>query len=138
MNLSRVLSKNPRLRLVLALLVAAAYSDVLSVTAYRRAWRAFKAIFGLVGEPTKTGYWYFLRMETCKRCPIYFSALSTCGSPLLKEWPEAGCWCFLPLSARDPEKQCWLDEELGLDSTHGWNAASAHPQKPLANPLNPS
>ena len=68
------------------------------------------------------------RLEVCRRCPIYDSALQTCGTPgsidRLAEPPiQVGCWCFLPVAARDPEKACWL---TAVGAPEGWEENWRH------------
>lgn len=55
------------------------------------------------------------RLESCRKCPIFFAPLQTCGSPL-QDGPrvcgrQPGCYCFMPLKARY-ECNCWLWEEI--------------------------
>lgn len=132
MNLLSFLRSTPRRRLACALILASGFSNVLSRDAWRRAWRALKAMVGLFGEPTKTGYWYIKRLETCRKCVLFYAPLQTCGSPLNRDWPDGGCWCNQEFAARVPEKTCWLDDELGHDSNAGWNAAGVSPEQVCA------
>jgi hypothetical protein len=79
------------------------------------------------------------RMEICRQCPVFFSPLQSCGSPLreilrrlrrLKAGsPEnssaspkilRGCFCHLPTKARLHEN-CWAYDERLPDL--GWPAA---------------
>lgn len=80
------------------------------------------------------------RSEICEKCVFYDQHWKTCGTP--GEVQEAitdgdgiyfpptkiGCWCYLPLANRDPEKDCWARAK-GLDHV-GWPDA-LRPQKDL-------
>lgn len=121
------LTDSPRKRLVLALLVAALFSDVFSVQPYRRCWRALKAIFGLLArnEPRVDADRLQRRNDACERCPYRWPILNTCGSPLRKDLSGKGCYCNLDIAAQLADKQCWIDEigdTLAADG-FGWSAA---------------
>lgn len=61
---------------------------------------------------------YDERMAICQACPVYFSSLRSCGSPL-SENPELGCWCFLEEGkARVKSARCWIRQNTTLDA--GW------------------
>jgi hypothetical protein len=60
------------------------------------------------------------RMESCRHCHIYNRELGTCGTPgetyqetvvvktiEFKRTKPLGCWCYLPIANRLPNKPCW-------------------------------
>jgi hypothetical protein len=116
-----------RKRLVLALLVAAAFSDLLSIQPYRRAWRAMKAIFGLLAknDPRVDAERLQRRLDACERCPYFYRPLATCGSPLRSELRHVGCRCNIEAKAKLAEADCYIDEtsDLAADDGFGWAAA---------------
>jgi hypothetical protein len=51
-------------------------------------------------------------MASCGKCEFYDEKWQTCGTPgETIEDPsrrlKLGCWCYLPVATRDPEKDCW-------------------------------
>lgn len=60
---------------------------------------------------------YEERMATCRACPLYYTPLSTCGSPLAEK-PELGCWCQMERKARIAKAKCWMREKTEID--YGW------------------
>ncbi len=68
------------------------------------------------------------RLAVCRKCPVFFRPLQSCGSPLreilrrLRRLPKlpAGCFCHLPTKARLHEN-CWAYDERLPDL--GWPAA---------------
>ena len=60
---------------------------------------------------------YEERMATCRECPLFFSPLATCGSPLAEN-PGMGCWCQLEKKARAKEATCWMRTHTDIDG--GW------------------
>lgn len=74
----------------------------------------------LVGEPVRKDV-YLLRMEACRKCPIFYPRLGTCGSPL-SDNPDLGCWCAMEKKARLKEADCWLVENT-TNSGWGWPRA---------------
>jgi len=85
------------------------------------------------------------RMEACRKCPLWFEPLSTCGTPLqgksffyvhtegdanstdpYERCPitfamQHGCWCHMPTKAKT-EENCWLyDFNKGsMPTGSGW------------------
>lgn len=109
-------------RLFKALLVAAAFSDVTSKVGWTRLLAAFQVWFGILesGGKRVSPLEYERRMRVCHSCVLFHKPLLTCGSPLRKDSPELGCWCFMPTKAKFEESTCWLDDNLGEDAPHGW------------------
>lgn len=53
-----------------------------------------------------------LRTAHCEKCDFFDVKWKTCGTPgdtMSKPGVrmKVGCWCYLPLANRDPEKDCW-------------------------------
>lgn len=110
-----------KLRLFISLLIAAFGSNPLRRDFWRRLAKAIKLWFGGLKESGKVSdEIYQLRIATCRQCPISFQkfGLLTCGSPLVKELRDKGCWCDMLTKARLVEADCWLDENTDLD--YGW------------------
>lgn len=123
--------KPSKLRFAAALLVAAAFSDVTSAEGWRRIWTAICLWLGLLGDaPYVDAQTAAKRLAVCRACPVFYPRLQTCGSPLRYD-PEAlavfgvwradrsGCWCEMTRKAPLAAATCWLDDELGEEST-GW------------------
>jgi hypothetical protein len=49
------------------------------------------------------------RLEHCRQCPLFFAPLQTCGSPLDGDG-NYGCYCYMPVKAREKDATCWADE----------------------------
>lgn len=68
------------------------------------------------------------RLRWCMKCPFFDSRLLTCGTPgetmdLVETNQQSrrepvGCWCWMPLAAKDPKKECWA----ALNNIGGWPA----------------
>lgn len=94
-----------------------------------RALRARRAHDKMVGE---------LRTAICEKCDFYDAKWKTCGTPgetmgePLGIKLKVGCWCYLPLANRDPEKDCYArtnDLHAPDGSPVGWPDI-LRPQKP--------
>lgn len=59
------------------------------------------------------------RIAHCEQCPLFYSPLRTCGSPLTEN-PELGCYCRMDEKSRDPKATCWADENTDLNL--GWKS----------------
>lgn len=115
-------------RLFLALVVAAAFSDVCSAQAWRRASAAVKLWFGmlkpdsLADERTQA-----IRLKTCRSCPVFVRWMGTCGSPIsqyAKQFEPGPCWCFMEAKVKAAAATCFLDDRLGDEAAPlGWNHA---------------
>lgn len=58
-----------------------------------------------------------LRLQVCRRCPIFYAPTQTCGSPFNKarvRGRPAGCLCFMPFKVKF-EGNCWLWEQAQDD-----------------------
>lgn len=111
-----------KLELCLALLVAAAFSDVASRKGWARVRKAVLLWFGgLKPGATVSVDVYDRRLAVCRRCSLWFNPLSTCSSPLKVNASDLGCWCHMPTKARLKNAKCWLDEECGDDAPYGWH-----------------
>jgi len=117
--------------LFVALVVAAAFSDVTSNAAWKRIWRAFTLWLDIwrTPDPTVPADVREARLEACRACPVYYAKLRTCGTPMVKELRDMGCWCFLPSKSRYSAATCWLEDELGEEAPHGWKKILQHSQK---------
>ena len=84
-----------RLQFIACLFIGAAYELLTQ-------WRGLRAALKTKGtvplEMVKA------RMESCRACPIFASALNSCGSPLRD--PKVGCFCHMPTAA-STQHNCW-------------------------------
>ena len=107
-----------KLRHAAAIVVGAMGSNVSSLKTWRKGSWAIHTWFFPPSEEVSDSV-YQRRLLTCEDCPIFFRrwGLRTCGSPLDREMPEAGCFCQMDELARDKYATCWLRErDLG-----GWS-----------------
>lgn len=108
-------------RLFVALIVGGLFSLKTPKVALRRFWNAFtlwKVIF--VSRDDLVDFWTaYRRYRTCKKCPVFYAPLRTCGSPFL-EYPNLGCWCQEEWKVRLLEATCFLDDTLGDAAHWGW------------------
>lgn len=96
-----------------------------TITASRGVVRAL--IFGRSKDAKVLGQ---ARMGHCEKCEFFDETWQTCGTPGdTMEVPKSkrikiGCWCYLPLATRDPDKDCWarMDELIRPEdgSAVGW------------------
>lgn len=49
---------------------------------------------------------FIRRCLTCRRCPVFYKPLRTCGSPFSAR-PELGCWCSW-LKNKNKSATCWI------------------------------
>lgn len=62
------------------------------------------------------------RLVRCHNCHVYDSGFKTCGTPgRMKDNRPFGCWCYLPMAAGIPDKECWLGANGGPDMWNGIN-----------------
>ena len=115
-------------RWALALLLAGVFS-IWTRQGWCRIGKAFGLWLGLVRHHEKRVSLRRLerRLETCRKCPIYFKPLQTCGSPVIKRLRRVGCWCYCPESAKLNEKKCFLDSDIEPGYPGGWQHAGADP-----------
>lgn len=114
-----------KLRWAMALLVAALWSDILSRDVCRRLKRALTLWFGKAscGERWANHAERERRLAACRRCPVFYAPLQTCGTPLKKDLREVGCWCNVEAKTLYADAKCWGDEQLGDECDFGWRAA---------------
>ena len=60
---------------------------------------------------------YYRRLKHCYRCPVFVRGALTCG-PVSVNGQDLGCFCYMPVKARDPQARCWLHEQGVMD--RGW------------------
>ena len=107
--------KVSKLQFFAALMVAALFSRVWSKEGWRRVRGAFRLWFRESGSGERASPGHAgARLDCCRRCPLFFTPLQTCGSPLRFGDADLGCWCYMPVKATMKTAQCWLDEE-GID-----------------------
>lgn len=106
----------------LALLVAG-LASIWTIHGWQRMGRALGLMVGLFHPkqyvPKKVSD---ARLRICERCPIYFRPMGTCGSPLSWSRRGTGCWCYMPIKAKLPDAECWLDAEDVKGFDYGWKA----------------
>ena len=108
-----------------ALLVAALFS-IWSRHGWVRIGKAFGLWFGLFhGKAFVSKEIAAFRLETCRKCPVFYAPLETCGSPLRKESRGLGCYCFQPVKVRLCDATCWLDDNIEPGYSGGWQHAIA-------------
>lgn len=65
---------------------------------------------------------YWKRMNICRKCPLFFEPLQTCGTPLIKVLRGLGCYCNMEQKAKYVRATCWIDDNIGTDDHRGWTA----------------
>lgn len=59
----------------------------------------------------RAGFWtVYRRFRGCKRCPVLYRTLMSCGSPLRKD-RDLGCYCALEVKCGLPNATCWLADQ---------------------------
>jgi len=119
------------LRLCLALLVAALFTNLTDRSGYLRIWRAVSLWWGaLEPDSTVSDSLRTARLNACQTCPLFYRPLQTCGTPLKKELRGLGCWCNMEAKAKLTDATCWIDDELPGNkygwTAHGVNSAEGH------------
>jgi len=111
---------------ILALLVAALFSELTRKSTWTRFYRAFQVLLGIWKSSGKQApvEVYEKRLATCSKCPLFYKPLATCSSPLKQDSKDLGCHCHLPTKARLAEARCWGDEFAGPDFAYGWEQAN--------------
>lgn len=95
----------------------------LIVAALGDSWRKLKEI----RDALRAEHWIdsdlaFDRFELgCKRCPMFFKPLGTCGSPLRKSDIEGfdGCWCHCKTLCKS-ETNCTAFDHFRGQTLIGW------------------
>ncbi len=92
-------------------LVRASWSEA------RGIWVALRSDHQYVSDEIKVR-----RLAVCRKCPIFYAPLQTCGSPLRKDASE-GCHCYIPIMA-GTYHDCWAFENTyvapGNWAPSGW------------------
>lgn len=116
-------SLRSKLRLFVAILVAALWTEVTDPAAYRRIWNALTLWFGAMQKGSRVDErTYQRRMYACQNCPLFFKPLMTCGTPLRPDKRGLGCYCCMQYAAKLADKGCWLDENSDMKFPYGWKA----------------
>ena len=128
-SVNKWLSRQVNLWRALMVVVAALFRTYPRGRAVREAWTGWTHLLWSATAPMrfgrrKTQRLRFVRLRRCRRCPLYDVALRTCGHPgeVWKDREEIsrlGCWCYLPLAAGEPTKECWAQVN-GADLP-GWS-----------------
>jgi hypothetical protein len=106
----------------LALLVAALFSDITERGTWRKVRAAVTLWFKLIEDGKRVPASKLAsRLAICARCPVFYKPLGTCGTPLIRELHDLGCWCRMAEKAKFERAQCWLDEN-GDGSILAWRA----------------
>ncbi len=107
------------LRLSGALLVAGIVSwrspslALRKIVAAFNSWRLFD---------TQADFWTkYRRYKVCRRCPLFYYPLRTCGTPLQKDLQSLGCYCNMESKVGFEAATCWIDEN-NASQTYGWKA----------------
>lgn len=109
-----------KLRLCAALLVAAVFTNPFSASAWRKVWGAVTLWFDYTLDPhLAPDDLYEARFAECRVCPLFYSPLKTCGSPLRKDLRGLGCYCNMETKAKMLYGDCWYRLNSG-DADLGW------------------
>lgn len=68
-------------------------------------------------QPVDRGH-YDRRMYACRKCPVFYRPLMTCGTPFRNR--DLGCWCFTPKKNKLKLATCWLRTHEQHRSGYGW------------------
>ena len=106
------------------LLAAIAAAIIATAMTPHASWNRILAAIRLFLQPfERTDFWtVYRRYRACNKCPIFYRPLRTCGSPLNKDFRGLGCYCSLESKTGIKAATCWADDNLGTDSTFGWNS----------------
>lgn len=107
------------IRFILAVIVGI----VGSLLTWNKPWKRAKGAFWLWWDSWHTirvnDEQYNERMATCRKCPIFFRPLQTCGSPLRHDrW--LGCWCETEIKNRASSASCWIRDHETHKTGYGW------------------
>lgn len=110
-----------KLRLCGALLVAGVYSVCTGSSGWSRIGAAFKLWVTEIGRGERVpAAEREKKMEVCRKCPLFFRPLQTCGSPLKRRDRDLGCWCNMEAKTWLRGAHCWIDEECLDEAPYGW------------------
>lgn len=105
------------LRLILAILVAC-YG---MLREFKNPWPRVRGfwftIWDGLRQPKTQATRYEHRLAICRKCPIFYPPLQTCGSPLSED-PSLGCWCNMEIKAKLLHASCWTRDH-GVGCEHG-------------------
>lgn len=105
-----------------ALLAAGLFSLARPKQSWPRIKGAFLTWLRFAQQERSTPFWIYVgRMRTCKRCPLFYSPLQTCGSPLRKDLRDVGCHCYMPLKSAAIEATCFYRDATNNDTSFGWD-----------------
>jgi hypothetical protein len=112
-------SRFSKLRLIGALFVAA-FASPFSIWGWRNIWGSFAVWIGFMRQPyLASDKLVEARLAVCRACPIFYSPLRSCGSPLRKDLRGLGCYCNMEAKARLFYADCWYRIHSG-DADIGW------------------
>jgi len=108
-------------RFIAAVIVAAAAC----ISSPRQSWSRIRAAVVLLSKPyERADFWaVYRRYRTCRKCPIFYKPLRTCGTPLDKELRGLGCYCSCEVKPGIKSATCWADDNLGEDAKFGWQGS---------------
>ena len=115
------------------LLAAVSVAVIAQALTPRASWSRIKAAWKLLSTPhERADFWtVYRRYRCCKKCPVFYKPLRTCGSPLNKEFRRLGCYCSMENKSGLKSASCWADDNLGADSNFGW---ISHTSRAKLNP----
>lgn len=119
------LPRPSRKGLFTALIVAALFSEIQQASTWRKFFAAFGFLLGILRDKSEQVSLdrYQKRLECCRKCPLFYPALSTCGTPLADyRDSQLGCWCHMPTKSRFDSATCWLDEHLDDPNPASWKS----------------
>lgn len=108
-----------RLRMAAAFLVGAVYSWNTPGLALRKLWAALS---GWIWHPTADSRRIYRRYRACRKCPLFYEPLRTCGTPMIEDLRQIGCWCNMEAKVTIHNAQCAIDENGLQDTGYGWSA----------------
>ena len=106
-------NRHPKIEFVAALAVASFFTIIRGRFRWRMVPTLVDSVF-LKAERVRP-IAYYSRNAYCKRCPIFYEPLRTCGTP---RKGDDGCWCHTPTKNLG-HANCWAYDN-GKD--YGWPA----------------
>jgi hypothetical protein len=108
------------IRFAAAAVLAAVFGFLRWDSPWTRFTNAFRLMRQLWTGPFAHPMTIILRSSCCTKCPIFYSPLRTCGTPLRD--PDLGCWCSTEFKNRLSAARCWLrDKDSKKELTqYGW------------------
>lgn len=106
------------MRFVAAVCVAVIASALSPSKSFSRVWAAWRL---LVSPKKRADFWIvYRRYRTCRKCPVFYAPLRTCGTPLTKEFRGLGCYCSMESKSGIRDATCWADDSLHEPADFGW------------------